>query len=141
MATTYGTQMTKLRNTFPQALPDAGDVSGDVRVFSESVTLAGQTAASIIEVAKLPKGARFLYGMLTTDTSLGSTTIQIGVTGSTAAFKADAVFTATDTPTLFGKASAVGVALTAETIVIITVSTATAPSSGSLKITIFYSVN
>ena len=58
MATQYGLQMGRLRNTAPVDLPMAGDVHGRVRCFNEKVTLASQPTADIIEVARLPKGAR-----------------------------------------------------------------------------------
>lgn len=134
MATLYGTQMTKLNAS---QTPAPGFVHGSVRCFHEKITLASQAAADITYIARLPKGAVFLYGMLDTDTSLGSTTIQIGISGSTAKYKADATFTSTNTPTPFGKAG-VQVALSAEEDVFITWSTATAPSSGTLNVTIFY---
>ena len=68
MAVLYGTQMAKLRNSTPVQLPAVSDVHGRVRVFNENVTLASQTTSDTIEIASLPKGARVLYGVLTTDT-------------------------------------------------------------------------
>lgn len=142
MATYYGPNMTNVLNQ--GALPvnnQVADVSGRKRTFVEIVTLAGQLAADITYIAHMPVGARFLGGRLVTDTSLGSTTIQIGIVGSTAKYKADAVFTATETPTGFGKTAATGVALTAAEDLIITWSTATAPSSGTLVVEVDYAVD
>jgi len=143
MATLYGTQMAKLRNSTPVQLPDPCDVHGRVRCFDELVVLASQaTADGIIEVARLPKGAKFLYGILQTDTSLGTSTIAIGISGTAGKYRASATFTATNTPTLFGVVSAATVAkLTAEEIVIITFATANLPASGNLRVQIFYSLD
>lgn len=138
MAATSGTQMTKVDAGTP---PDPGFVNGTVRCFAETVTLASQASADTIEVGWLPKGAVPLYGVLTTTTSLGSSTISIGTSGSTAKYRADATFTATDTPTTFGKSAAVNTALTADETVIITVATAALPSSGTLHVTLFYAFN
>ncbi len=141
MTVFYGAQMAKLRNTVPQDLPAVADVHGRVRCFNEKVTLAAQTTSDTIEVAKLPKGARVLYGIINTDTSLGSTTVAIGITGTTGKYRAAATFTATNTPTLFGVVAGVGEALTAEEIVFLTLAAATLPGSGILRVQIFYTLD
>jgi hypothetical protein len=137
MATTYGTNAGKVING--TGTPAPGFVNGNVHSFVEVITLASQAAADITYVARIPKGAIFIAGRLTTTVSLGTTTISIGVVGSTAKYLAAATtLTAVDTPTLFGKAAATGVALTANDDVIITWATATAPASGSLVVVIEY---
>jgi hypothetical protein len=141
MATQYGTQMGRLRNSAPVDLPLAGDVHGRVRIFNEKVVLASQPTTDTVEVARLPKGARMLYGLLNSTVSLGSATLAIGIAGSTGKYRAAAAFTATDTPTFFGPAAAVGEALTAEEIVILTIATAALPASGTLRVTIFYTLD
>lgn len=141
MTVFYGAQMTKLRNTVPQDLPAVADVHGRVRVFNEKVTLASQTVSDTIEVAKLPKGARVLYGLLTSTVSLGSSTVAIGINGTTGKYRAAATFTATDTPTPFGVAANIGEALTAEEILFLTIGAATLPASGTLRVTVFYTLD
>jgi hypothetical protein len=141
MTVFYGTQMNGLRNTVPQSLPAVADVHGRVRCFNETVTLASQTTSDTIEVAKLPKGARVLYGVLTTDTSLGTATVAIGISGNTGKYRAAATFTATNAPTFFGVAANVGQALSAEEIVFITIGTASLPASGTLRVMMFYTVD
>jgi len=140
MATLYGQQMTKLRVP-PLAVPAPGYVDGTVRCFVEEVTLASQGTTDTIEVARLPKGAVPLYGVLITDTSLGTATVAIGVSGDTGRYRAAAIFTATDTPSLFGPGDEAGEALAAEEIVFITIGTAALPASGSLRVMFFYAVN
>lgn len=139
MANSYGQQMALLRNNSPQQLPQSADVHGRVRVFNEKVTLAAQASGDTIEVGKLPKGARPLFGILLASATLGaSATIAIGVSGTPAKYRAAAVFTSADTPTLFGVATNNGDALAAEEIVIITVGVAALPGSGTLRVMIFY---
>lgn len=141
MATQYGTQMGRLRNTLPVDLPMAGDIHGRVRVFNEKVVLASQPTADIVEVARLPKGARVLYGIVNSTVSLGSSTLAIGIAGNTGKYRAGAVFTAVDTPTLFGPAAVAGEALTTEEIVILTIGAAALPASGTLRVVLFYTLD
>ena len=109
--------------------------------FRASITLASQATTDTIVVAVVPAGFTFAYGILNTDTSLSTSTISIGTAATPAKYRAAAVFTATDTPTLFGKASAEGAAaqLAADETVIITIATAALPASGNLVVDMFYS--
>lgn len=118
--------------------PDPGFKDGTVRCFVEEVTYASQADGDTIQIAKLPKGAIPMFGMLVADTSSGSATIAIGVSGTAGKYRAAAVFTATNTPTLFGVESGLCEALSAEETVIITVGTAALPSSGTLRVMFFY---
>jgi len=140
MATQYGTQMSKLR-VAPQAVPDPGFVDGTLRVFCEEIALSGQPTTDTIEVARLPKGAIPLYGVLLTDTSLGTATVAIGISGDIGKYRTAATFTVTDAPTLFGAAAAAGEALTGEEIVSLTIGTAALPASGTLRVMFFYAFN
>jgi hypothetical protein len=124
-----------------ESTPDPGFVDGTVRCFNEEITLATQTTSDTIEVCRLPKGAIPLYGIIETDTSLGAATAAIGITGSTGKYRAAAVFTALNTPTLFGVGAAIGEALAAEETVIITIAAASFPASGVLRVMFFYAFN
>lgn len=121
VATVYGARLKRLRAT---------------------ITYAGQLTTDTLVLGNLPAGATFAFGVLCADTSSGSTTLAIGTSGSTAKYKAAAAFTATDTPTLFGKLAVVGAAaaLTADEQVIVTMAAATAPSSGTLVVDLYYSM-
>lgn len=120
-ATVYGARLKRLRGTF---------------------TYAQQTTSDTLVIGDLPAGATFAYGVLTADTSSGSTTLAIGTSSSTAKYKAAAAFTATDTPTLFGTAATVGAAspLSSTERVIVTLAAATAPTSGTLVADLYYSM-
>jgi hypothetical protein len=140
MAVLNATQMAKL-SSFPIDYPEVADVGGRLRVFNEKITLAGQTTADTIQVAKLPRGARVLFGILVTSVSLGSSTIAIGVTGTAAKYRAAATFGTADAPTLFGVAANVGEPLANEETVFITIGTAALPGSGTLRVMMVYTVD
>ncbi len=141
MTVFYSDTMASLRNNTPQILPAPADVYGRLRRFKSIVTLASQATTDTIEVAKLPKGARFAFGMLTTSVTLGTSTVAIGITGTTGKYRTAAVFTAVDTPTPFGNNGAIGVALAAEEIVFITIAVAALPASGNLVVDFFFTVD
>lgn len=139
MTVLYGNQMTTIRTTTNKA--EVGAVGGRVRCFSETVTLASQATTDTIEVGILPIGARFLYGVYNSTVTLGGTAeIAIGITGNTAKYMASTALTAV-TPTLFGKGAAVGVKLTAQEIVFITIAVAALPASGTVSIQLFYTID
>ena len=141
MATQYGTQMGKLRNTLPADLPVVSDVHGRVRCFNEKTVLNSQPAGDTIEVARLPKGARLLFGLLNATVSLSTATIAIGIAGNAGKYRAAAAFTAVDTPTPFGAAANAGEALAAEEIVLLGIGTAALPAAGTLRVQLFYAVD
>jgi hypothetical protein len=111
---------------------------GHVRVYQETITLAAQATTDTIVVALPTKGETFLYGVLTSTVSLGTSTIAIGITGTTGKYRAAATFTATDTPTMFGVTSAMSSKLTADETVFITIATAALPGSGTLVVEMYY---
>ncbi len=130
-----GKQMTLLA---ADTNPDPGFTNGTVRTFIEEVTLATQTTSDTINVARLPKGAVPLYGVISTDTSLSTATIAIGITGTVGKYRAAATFTATNTPTFFGVTAGISTALTDEETVFITIAVASLPAAGKLTVTMVY---
>jgi hypothetical protein len=140
MAQTYSTEMAGMGST-PVVKPTSPGYGARLRRYRASITLASQAAADTIVLARIPAGSTFAYGIIVTDTSLGSTTISIGNATTAAKYRALATFTATDTPTLFGKAGAIvdGQTLAADEIVLATLAAATAPSSGNLIVDLYFS--
>lgn len=138
MAVLRGTQMTLVN---AESVPDPGFVDGTVRVFAESVTYATQTTSDTIEIARLPKGAIPLYGVLTTSVTTATATIAIGITGTTGKYRAAAAATSADVPEVFGITGAMGVAITAAETVFITIGTASLPASGTLTVQFVYAFN
>lgn len=140
MAVVYGTNLAG-RNATPVAQADGAVVGGRVRVRREIINLASQavvTTSDTIPVAFLDAGDTFLYGVITANATMGgSATLAIGITGATGKYRAAAVFTAVDTPTLFG-VTAANTKLTAGESVFITVAAASLPAAGILIVDMYY---
>lgn len=130
--------------TSPQTLvgPDKG-YGGRLVAFVGVGTYAGQAATATWTVCKIPASYIFLFGLASTDTTTGSTTVAIGVAGDTARYKAAAAMTTINTPILFYSVIAASIPIQADppasmgsdTVVIATLAAATLPSSGTLQIT------
>jgi hypothetical protein len=107
--------------------------------FINGTTNAAQwltTDTALLVPGSMVRGMRFLYGMLTTSLSLGTSTVAIGVSGATGRYRAAAVFTAVDTPTPFG-AVLTGVAsgpLAADDNIIMTIGVANLPNTATHRL-------
>lgn len=124
----------------PRGMSDGRVYNATLKRFRATITLATQTTSDTIVIADVPPGYAFAYGMLNTDTSLGSSTVAIGITGTTGKYRAAAVFTATNTPTLFGLATSAGAAaLSANEVIFITIAAANFPASGNLVVDMYFS--
>ncbi len=145
MAVYFGTQMTKIDSV--AGTPSPGFVHGTVRCFAETINLAtvnggsAVTTSDTIEVGFLPKGSVFLYGVINTTATLSTSTVALGIAGTTGKYRAAAVLTATDTPAFFGVGAASNVAEAADRKVIATIAVASLPTSGTVTVTLFYSHN
>ncbi|PWR24980.1 hypothetical protein [Zavarzinia aquatilis] len=134
MAKTYANNLSEW-GAIPPGLPSGTLAGGKVRAHTAIVTLAGQASGDTIVLGRLPPGDAFLGGIITSSVSLGTSTLAIGDAATAAKFRAAAVFTAVDTPTLFGKAAAVGVRQTVDGELLATVGAAALPGAGTLAIT------
>lgn len=87
-----------------------------------------------------PPGTAFAYGVVTSSVSLGASTIAVGPAGTPGKYRAAAVVTAVDTPTLFGTAATIGedTTISAEDI-LMTIGGANLPGAGTLVIDFFLS--
>lgn len=109
----------------------------DAPKLSPSSNGAGVTTADTVSLCKVPAGMRFVNGCITSSVSLGTSTISVGNAASTAKYRAAAVFTAVDTPTEFGKATAMAAdANNADEEVLLTVATADLPTTAGAKLVI-----
>lgn len=137
-----------------QALPRVSVVGGRKRSFFATITLASQAIATVIGVARLPKGAVLCGFCLHTDTSLGTSTIALGDVNTPALFTAAATLTTVDAPIWVGKTAAVGAPLdgpiydagtgqlsAAYEDVTLTVAAAALPANGTLKIETVYTID
>jgi hypothetical protein len=142
MAKQYG-NYTAPRGQTPVGQVDGSAQGGHVRVYREQITLASGvgTTADTIVVAYPSKGEQFLFGVLTSTVTLGTSTVAVGITGATGKYRAAAAFTAVDTPTLFG-AGAAGLGgagkLAGDEEVFLTIATANLPTSGTLTVDLYF---
>lgn len=138
------------RGDAPPRLPGDEGVGGRVRLFRATINLDAPktsstangtvvTTADTVLLFTRPPGHRFVRGFITSSVSLGTSTIAIGVSGTTAKYKAAATFTAVDTPTAFGVATqmaAASSAVNANEDIILTVATASLPTTAGAKLVI-----
>lgn len=140
MATLYATEANGYLNTTPASLAHGAVHGARMRRYRAKITLATQTTSDTIVLAKIPAGSAFAYGVLTTSATLGSAEIAIGITGTTGKYRASAVFTSANTPTLFGTAAAAAAdPLTADETIFITIAAASLPGSGTLVVDLYFS--
>jgi hypothetical protein len=126
--------------TVPTTALSATVVGGRLRRYRSRINLASQPTTDDVLLARVPAGSTFAYGVLTTDTSLGSSTIAVGPLGATGKYRAAAVFTATNTPTMFGVVTnATATTLTADEDVLMTIAAAALPASGILVVDLYFS--
>lgn len=130
-----------LLSATPRTLPALAMAGGKVRVCYERINVNSDAAGSYGIGHQIPAGAIVLGGFLAASVSMGSSTLAIGISGSTGKYRAAATFTATDTPTWFGVATALGIPLTAPEDILLTVAAAALPASGVLTIGLVYVTN
>jgi len=141
MAQTFSRETNGKLDTAGLSLLDGRTYRAKVKSIRATIDYDGQASGDTIVLGELPVGATFLYGVLNASATAGaSATIAIGSAASAAKYRAAATFTAADTPTLFGKASAVVAdPLTAAARVMATVGTAALPNSADyLTVELFY---
>lgn len=137
----------------PDSLPvvkaAAPEYGGTVKIFQATINLAtvnggaAVTTSDNIALADVPAGYKFLFGIISTSATLGTTTVAIGISGATGAYRAAAVFTTVDTPTFFGPAITGGAAAayTATTRVLLTPAVASLPTSGTVNVQLFFALD
>jgi len=147
MAKFYSTETRSLGNV-PQNPPGDAAYGGRKRTYRATISLdapalssssAGAviTAADTVVLCTRPAGTRFIGGRITSSVSLATSTIAIGTAASPEKYRAAAVFTAVDTPTDFGKASAMAAAETiTDEEIILTTAIASLPTTAGAKLVI-----
>ena len=143
MAVLYAASATQVFNTNPPTKVSPARHGGKVRVLSDVVTYATQTTSDTIVVGggRLPIGAQVLYVLMTTDTTTGSATLALGITGTVAKYKAAGAITTTNVPQIFCPAAAQLTAITTEEQLFLTIAGASLPGSGTLTVQVFYSLD
>lgn len=134
MATVYSTQRARQVADGNQYSNGLTEVGAKKRIAFFDYTTAGDAAGTVIELCKLPKGAKILGGSVARSALGASVTVKFGTSASDAAFLA-----ATDFSALGVTAIAATVALgylsetTAETLVIATTAGASLTTGGYIK--------
>lgn len=142
MAQTFSNELSGSSSTPVVKASATAAYGARLRRYRASIVLASQVlgAGNEVVLAKVPAGLTFAYGVITTDTTLGTSTVAVGVSGTAAKYKAAAVFTAIDTPTLFGTTAQIEQAsLTAEEVILLTVAVANLPAAGNLVVDLYFS--
>lgn len=153
MATVYSTQRTNARAT-PVVMNKANELGGRVRVAHGVYEASALASGDAIEMFLLPNGARLLQGSLAHDAMGSSTTLSVGygahtdssgtaVSASAAAYKAAAASTAAQKVDILATlALGSGTELDAnEDGVPVTVTMGGAAGTGSVELTILYSLD
>lgn len=146
MVQTFSTELAGI-NSLPVVKPAVPAYGGRLRRYRATITLAAQAAADTIVLAKIPAGQVFAYGTITSTVSLGgAATVAIGNATTAGLYRAAAISTAVETPTLFGAGSAgltasmaSSTGYTAEETVIATIAAASLPGAGTCVIDIYTS--
>lgn len=126
----------------PFDTPHGAKVNAEMHCITEKFTMAAQASGSILVLGQLPAGAIFKGVRLTASATVGaSATLEVGIAGDTAKYRAAAVFTSANAPTMYGPAAAMAQApLTAEETVICTTAVAALAAAGTLVFELFYTI-
>lgn len=123
-----------------QKLIDTALLDAKAKVQMATITCASQASGDLIEIAKLKKGERFLFGMITVSATLSTATIAVGNDDDDDKYKVAATHTTANAPAIFGMTAAQD-NLSADETIYAKVGTAALPSSGTIKIALFYASN
>lgn len=141
MADLLSTELTGYSSK-PVVKPNGNVYGARFRRYRATIALASQATTDNILLAKPRAGEVFAFGVITSSVSLGSAVVAIGTSqthASNGQLRAAAAYTAVDTPTFFGLASAVSQsALSDDTKVYATIATAALPASGTLVVDLYY---
>jgi len=145
----FTSQERALQVATPRQMPNAAYVGGRVRRYRNVINLAtvnggsAVTTADTIALTEIPAGSVFDYGMLTSSVTLGTSTLAIGVAGTTGKYRAAAVSTAVDTPAIFGGATAQADTDPSLAVIypIVTVAVANLPTTGTVVIDLYFGAN
>lgn len=148
MAQFYTLENRTQGNSPPQPAGNELVNGGRVRIYRATIFLdapatSSTTAGTVITtsdtvfLARKPAGWRFIRGVITSSVSLGTSTVAIGTATATGKHRTAAVFTATDTPTVFGNTAAQAeAALNADENIILTVGVASLPNTAGARLVI-----
>ena len=140
MAQTYSVELAGV-GSLPVVKPSALSAYGArVKRFRATVPLTAQNVGDTVVLGLIPAGHIFAGVELVTDTSLGTSTVSVGISGTPAKYVAAQTLTAVNAPSPQGLvAQLIAGALTAQETIILTVATAALPASGNLLVDMYFS--
>jgi hypothetical protein len=107
MATHYSEETNGKLDVAGRSAIEPHAYNADLKRLRATVPYDGQAADDTIVLGELPAGAVFSHGIIIASATAGATaTIAIGNEDAAGKYRAAATFTAANTPTLFGLASA-----------------------------------
>ncbi len=112
--------------------PRDGGAIKQLSVIRRTFTMAAQTTSDTLEGITLPKGFRCVRWGLVPSATLGSTTLALGITGTTGKYRAAATVTAPVSGDVVTAPPAAGLA--ADEAVLVTIAAATMPASGTVAV-------
>lgn len=112
--------------------PIDGGAIRQLSVIRRTFTMAAQTTSDTLEGIKLPKGFRAVRWGLVPSATLGSTTLALGITGTTGKYRAAATVTALVSGDVVTAPPAAGLA--ADEDVLVTIAAATMPAAGTVAV-------
>jgi hypothetical protein len=133
----FGTHTAPL-GASPPGLVDGSVQGGRVRVYRERITLAGQTTADTVVLAMPTAGETFLRGTMTTDVSLGAALVAVGSAANPTKYRAAAAHTQPDVPVNFGRVAAQSTRLALDETVLLSISAAALPATGTLIVDLYF---
>ena len=140
MAEKFSKEMADALDSTPPVLVIPGAAGGRLRRHRATIDLAAQATIDTITIAQVPKDQAFAFGLLTADTSLGTSTIAVGIAGTTGKYRAALVHTTPlNIPVLFGPLAAVEGLTAAQEKIFITIAAAALPGAGKLMIDLYFS--
>ncbi len=142
MATTYSRETAGKLDTSGRSAIEPHAYRAKLKRLRATIDYDGQASGDDIVLGDLPAGSVFAFGVINASATAGGTaTIAIGKAGATGKYRAAAIFTAANTPTMFGLASAADDdPLTADERVIATIGAAALPNSADfMVIDLYYS--
>lgn len=126
----------------PTVKRSGGDIGARLRRNIASFDLSTVTYAvgDVLGLGPVPKGASGISHRITSSVTLATSTIAIGIPGTTGKYRTAAAFTAVDTPTAVAKASTLDDTLAANEDHQAIIAVADLPAVGLLTIETFYTL-
>ena len=107
MATSYSKEMDGVLDATQSRKADGRIVGAKLKRLRATIPYDGQAIADVIVLGELPASASFSHGVITQSATMGATaTIAIGTPAAAGKYRAAAISTDVNTPTLFGTAVA-----------------------------------